>query len=299
MKKYVDLHMHTTNSDGACDMNELIEKAKELGLKAISITDHDTTKGYKNYDINNRGIKIIKGVEIVTTAAHCPVEVLCYGYDEDKMQEFLNKYSLNHMQESKAKVNKELEVLKNMGFNLKLNTNNYDYDSVGAWLVRDMWNEIISIPQLKSILYNENPDLLESAKMFFRKGMCNIHSRFFVDLTQVYVTMAQLRKFCDDNSTIMILAHPGEYYDNMDIVLDYAKNYVDGIETFHPSIDKVLHKKLSQFCKQYNLLESGGSDYHNDKRGNLNSEKVPYSIYAKLEKKLASMQSHKSRQDIV
>ncbi|MCI5714968.1 MAG: PHP domain-containing protein, partial [Firmicutes bacterium] len=55
MKKYVDLHMHTTNSDGSCDMNEIIEKAKELGLKAISITDHDTTNGYKNYDINNRG----------------------------------------------------------------------------------------------------------------------------------------------------------------------------------------------------------------------------------------------------
>lgn len=286
MEKYVDLHMHSTMSDGTLTVSEIIKEAKEKGLKAISITDHDTVKAYTDLDITNQGIEIIRGVEIVTTAARCPVEVTCYGYDIDKMQEFLKKYSLSHAEESKIKADKEIAVLKSLGVYVKLDTVNYDYDKPKNWIITTLWNELMQNEKAKKLLAEEDDDMLLNSHKFFRKGMSNIKSKFFVDLSNVYVSLEKLREFADETGAVLLLAHPGEYYTNMDIVLDYAKDYVDGLETYHPSISPELRKYLKNYCKEHNLIEGGGSDYHGY-RGALNSEKVPYSVYEGIVEKLS------------
>ena len=286
MKKYVDLHMHSTFSDGERTREQLIEEAKQAGLSLISITDHDTCKAYFDFDLEGHGIEILKGVEIITTAGKCPVEVLIYGFDERDCEKFLRENSLSHAEESKVKTNKEIAVLKSLGINVALDTEHFDYDNPKNWSVAALWQKLMLDPKAKKLLADENPELLVSAKLFFRKGMANIRSKFFVDLSTEYVSLKKLREYCDKNNLVMILAHPGEYYTNIDIVLEDAKNYVDGIETYHPSINSKLKAYLQDYCKKYNLLESGGSDYHGF-RGALNSEKVPYHIYEKIADKLA------------
>lgn len=285
MKKFVDLHMHSTFSDGNRTREQLVQEAKDAGLSAMAITDHDTCKAYFDFDTKSQGIEIIKGVEIVTTAGRCPVEVLLYGIDEKDCENFLRKYSLSHIEESKAKTNKELSVLKSLGVNIDFDTETYDYSNPKNWSVAALWGLAIKDSRAVELMREENPEYLETAKKFFRKGMANIRSKFFVDMSKEYIPLKTLREYCDKNNLVMILAHPGEYYTNIDIVLEDAKQYVDGIETYHPSINEQLRKYLQQFCQDNNLLESGGSDYHGH-RGSINSEKVPYEIYEKILDKL-------------
>ena len=83
MQKMIDLHWHTTNSDGTDITIQLLKKAQEKGITLLSITDHDTTKAY--FDIDNINIneyyngKIITGIEINCVFNNIKIELLGYG----------------------------------------------------------------------------------------------------------------------------------------------------------------------------------------------------------------------------
>ena len=88
----IDLHMHTTYSDGTDTVKELLEKAESLGLEVISITDHNTCKAY--YEMENFNVKemykgdILVGCEFTTSFDNRLIEVLGYGFDYKN----INKY---------------------------------------------------------------------------------------------------------------------------------------------------------------------------------------------------------------
>ena len=90
----IDLHCHTTNSDGTYTTTELLKKAEEKGITLLSITDHDTTKAH--YDIDNINInkyysgKIITGIEINCVFDNVKIELLGYGFDKEPVQEWLD-----------------------------------------------------------------------------------------------------------------------------------------------------------------------------------------------------------------
>ena len=89
----IDLHMHTTYSDGTDTVKELLKKAEDLGLEVISITDHNTCKAY--FEMENFNVKeiyqgdIIVGCEFTTIFDNRLIEILGYGFDYKKV----NKYS--------------------------------------------------------------------------------------------------------------------------------------------------------------------------------------------------------------
>ena len=92
----IDLHMHTTYSDGADSLSELLNNAQKLGLSVISITDHDNCKAYS--ELRNKKIrnifsgKIIPGIEIKCAYGKRLIEVLGYNIDTEKMQNWVNEY---------------------------------------------------------------------------------------------------------------------------------------------------------------------------------------------------------------
>ena len=94
----IDLHMHTTYSDGTDTVKELLEKAEFLGLEVISITDHNTCKAY--FEMEKFNVKeiyhgnIIVGCEFTTNFDNRLVEVLGYGFDYKKVNKYLiEKYN--------------------------------------------------------------------------------------------------------------------------------------------------------------------------------------------------------------
>ena len=86
----IDLHLHTNHSDGTDTVTELLEKAEELKLEIISITDHDTVEAYKeleNSEIRNKfSGEILPGVEIKAIYDNHNIEVLGYGINPNNIK---------------------------------------------------------------------------------------------------------------------------------------------------------------------------------------------------------------------
>ena len=84
MEKRIDLHIHTTVSDGALTPKEVIDEAYKNGVSVISIADHDTVDAY-NTELfeyaESKNIKLINAVEISTKAKKAGVHVLGYNLD--------------------------------------------------------------------------------------------------------------------------------------------------------------------------------------------------------------------------
>ena len=97
----IDLHMHTTYSDGTDTVKELLEKAEFLGLEVISITDHNTCKAY--FEMEKFNVKeiyhgnIIVGCEFTTSFDNRLIEVLGYGFDYKGVNKY-SKYLIKNIQ---------------------------------------------------------------------------------------------------------------------------------------------------------------------------------------------------------
>ena len=92
----IDLHMHTTYSDGTDTVKELLEKAENLGLEVISITDHNICKAY--FEMEKFNVKeiyhgnIIVGCEFTTSFDNRLIEVLGYGFDYKSVNKYLEYF---------------------------------------------------------------------------------------------------------------------------------------------------------------------------------------------------------------
>ena len=89
----IDLHIHTIHSDGTASVSEVLAESERLGLKAISITDHNTVDAYKEIEDNDLrksfSGKIIIGVELAAIVGGIEIEVLGYNIDWRKMDELI------------------------------------------------------------------------------------------------------------------------------------------------------------------------------------------------------------------
>ena len=87
----IDLHTHTTYSDGTWDVKTLLKKAKENGVELLAITDHDTVKAYLELKENNYSSyfngKIISGAEFNCVFNNAKIELLGYNFDIEKIKE--------------------------------------------------------------------------------------------------------------------------------------------------------------------------------------------------------------------
>lgn len=84
----IDLHMHTTYSDGTESCTTVLKKCQEKNLNYISITDHNTALAYKELEtLDVKSLfsgKIVPGIELNTKALNIPIEILGYGIDYQK-----------------------------------------------------------------------------------------------------------------------------------------------------------------------------------------------------------------------
>jgi predicted metal-dependent phosphoesterase TrpH len=91
----IDLHVHSTFSDGRCDVKTLLEMAETNKLTTLSITDHDTIESYKIEVPKYRGTfsgKIITGCEVIATFEEDIIEILTFGIDVLLFEKFLDKF---------------------------------------------------------------------------------------------------------------------------------------------------------------------------------------------------------------
>jgi predicted metal-dependent phosphoesterase TrpH len=253
----VDLHIHTTHSDGSKTVREILETCERLKMKAISFTDHDELLAYK--DLQNpeiRGVfsgKIINGVEITTTLSGVPVEILAYGIDLKIMEKNMIMRAVWKCQVDRF--NAVVKILKKHGIK------NMNEKTDWVRLFRE-------IKQTRPEVCEKYDEMSRDYVYFFRKGIANPKSVFYINSAKFFTPFEKVIKNVHKAGGVAILAHPYEYHENRERILEYAKDKVDGIECYHPTAETEAAEGLVQFCKSNNLLVSGGSDFHGTPKPN-------------------------------
>lgn len=280
----IDLHIHTTTSDGSDEPKDILIKAQHLGLKYISITDHDSIGAYKK--LNNININsyydgnLIPGCEFSAVHNGKPIEILGYGIDFEVISSTGIVSDDKFYERENAYLKKMMEVCKNL--NLKYSHNLLITGKYFATQI--MHADLRKYPENEKHL---DKDIWESLNAFYRTCVNNPDSPFYLDQMKDYLTVPEAAVLIKKAGGKSFLAHLyGYFVDDHEAFLDSiaSLNALDGIECYHSlhSIEKTKH--LLNYCNRHNLYSSGGSDYHgalkpNVKMGeSINDTKIPYEI---------------------
>mgnify|MGYP004639459723 FL=1 len=261
----IDLHIHTTCSDGVLSPYEVIDEAYKNNVKIISITDHDTISAYTEDLIEyakKKGIKLIPGIEISTKSNKCGIHVLGYNIDINN-KEFSD--ILCGLRSTRHKylydVSKKLE---SVGFILDVNT----LDKIDAVTKAHIANDVINNKNNKDNLikyFNHIPNKGEFIETIMNEGCpCYVKKE---TITPSYAADI-IRKYGGKP----VLAHPVayKYEDNLscDEVLKILKSMdCHAIEGNYVYVDrnnnKINEVKLwNKFAIDNALVSTIGSDFH-------------------------------------
>ena len=287
----IDLHSHSTCSDGIFSPIELLKKAEEEKLDYYSITDHDAVSAYEELlNINTKKYfsgKIILGSEIRFVYKGSQLEVLCYGYDFEKLKNnyWVNKESYHAIK--KALLKNLLEKAKLVG--LKYNIIEYS---------PTVKPEKLFFEELKK--HEENQIIFEKYNIthgghFFRKLIADPNSPMYFDPTNYSLSLEDATSLIHSAGGIAILAHPFGVYnlENPKEIINelIATGKLDGLECMHSNITPEQTEYLLNLCQKHNLLSTGGSDFHGFDnqyfaRANWGNTKIPTSLITNFLSKL-------------
>lgn len=256
MEKIIDMHMHTTYSDGELSPDELIKLAIERNIGVMAITDHDTLEGIKTVNredeyIKNSGIKIVNGIELSAKVDKGRMHIL--GYDID-----LDNYDLN----------KKMKELKSNSLNSVL--------SIMEQIKRD-YNIVFSYDDIVALVTaNHNLGRPDLAKLCIKYGYASsvqdAFDRYLIDAHNKTRQSSKGIKYQECIELILnsggtpVLAHPKSLELEKDEFIKLLESMIDcgleGIEVYHSSHSYEEMDYYLKVAEEYKLLVSGGSDYH-------------------------------------
>ena len=255
-EKIIDLHTHSNYSDGDLSPQELIRLAIGKNIATLSITDHDTIEGIKKIDrddplIVESGIRIINGIELSAKTTKGRMHIL--GYDINPTNNILNK---------------KMDELKDNSINSVL--------SIMEQIKKDYGIKFKYIDIKNLVNANHNLGRPDLAKLCIKYGYANtIQEAFDKYLIDAYNKTRQIGKgleyqecleLISNSGGIPVLAHPKslELPEKEFLVLlrEMIHCGLKGIEVYHSSHTKEEMEYYLEIANQYNLLISGGSDFH-------------------------------------
>lgn len=262
----IDLHTHTNYSDGTWELKKLLEEAEKSKIKILSITDHDTLKAYKELEnIEYKSIfkgELISGIELNTVYDGVKFELLAYDFDYTKLNEWVyEKYETR-----KPDLNKEFEYMINSCKKNNIKIGNIKFDKNIEWPIDVIYPEIKKYDENKKYFTNEE---WEDIDKFFNSCVTNKNFPAFVDCSIHYPNALEVAKKIKDAGGKVFVAHVFRYkLKDTENFLDILRenNIIDGIEVYHSSFTDEQSEYLKKYCKANNLLMSGGSDCHGDKK---------------------------------
>ena len=273
----VDLHTHTNRSDGLLPPEKVVQLAAQAGLRAVAITDHDEIGALEvAVAVGNQfGIEVISGVELSVSHNGYDIHILGYLVDfhHPRLLEFLNYFQSERVR----RVHRILEKLNALGYPVPLET-----------VMRKAGAGSIGRPHIADALVEEGRVL--SYQDAFNRFIADGKPAF---VPKVRISAAEAVTIIHEADGLACLAHPGQNL-TAPIILDVINAGVDGIEVIHPKHNFSQREFYRQLAKTYNLLETGGSDFHGGRKGS--EEKFGDFVieYEKVEKLKARQQQLKN-----
>ncbi len=245
----IDLHTHTTYSDGSLTPRELLDQAKAANLTTISITDHDTVDGIPEAIIYGKeiGVEVIPGLEISTDIEDKEVHLL--GYFIDINDNELKKYLEFFREERFHRAKRIVKNLNNMNIEISVDD-----------VLKIAKNSAIGRPHIASALLAKG--YINNFYEAFNKYIGDNGPAYE---RKIHVSVQSAIKLITDAGGLCFIAHPGHLKES--ILTNLINSGVDGIEVLHPSHNDFQVKFYRGIVNQYCLLESGGSDYHGKIKG--------------------------------
>ncbi|SFJ56228.1 PHP domain-containing protein [Brevibacillus centrosporus] len=247
MITHADLHTHTKASDGTCDPAENVRLAKEAGLAAVAITDHDTVAGVPaaRKAAEELGIEVIPGIEVSSVGRGQDIHVLGYfvPYEDEAFQE-----RLVSLRETRHERNQLLIArLQELGIPITLENVYRRKQGTDKNIGRPhIAEELIELGVVASI--DE-----AFAKYLGKEGAAYVNPP--------RITPQQAITLIKDAGGAAVLAHPG-LYDADDLVEELIAFGLDGIEVNHPDNDPDQRARYTAWANEHGLVITGGSDFH-------------------------------------
>ncbi|MEW5958563.1 MAG: PHP domain-containing protein [Chloroflexota bacterium] len=254
----IDLHAHTTASDGALSPGQLVERAARLGLHTLGVTDHDTIAGLPEAIAAGRrlGLEIVPGVEF--SLRHEPakqfvgIHLLGYWFDPGApaLVEVMDQVRQGRLEQ---KI-RQIEKLRELGFDL----------SVEEVLARA--NGVPGRPHIAAALLERYPDRFDSTQQIFDEYLAT-HAKAHVG-RQFALTLRQAVEVIKQAGGVSVLAHPGVYEARLDPITAVRNARVEGVagvEVFYPyepRYERGWVKRIEALADELDLLKTGGSDFH-------------------------------------
>lgn len=242
--KLIDMHMHTTYSDGKYTPKDLIDMAIKKGLYGISITDHDTIQGLKEANIyaDERNLLFINGIEFSAFLDDKEIHILGYKIDYNNKNLIKITKELKDSRESRA-----IRIIKKLN-ELGLNIDDSDLYKYSL--------ESIGRPHIANILiekgYVKNKD--EAFTRYLGKDCPAYVERYKLSVEE---SIGLIK----DAGGVSIIAHP-YLINNDDYVYKIIDMGIDGIEVYHSKHSYNTAYKYKYIAEKNNLHITGGSDFH-------------------------------------
>jgi predicted metal-dependent phosphoesterase TrpH len=274
----IDLHIHSLFSDGTHTPAEIVKIAKQRGLSAISITDHDTLSGTDEAIVAGEeyGIEVVSGIEL--SVYHNDIEMHILGYLLDHSDKKITKRIIK-LQTARNERNKKIvEKLNCLGIAIRHN----EVKAVSK-IGQTGRPHIAKVLHKKGLVRTFN----DAFEKYLRKGAPAYVPRFVYSAEEA-INMIK------DAGGFAVLAHPVQV-DNtfttlQKIIDELVALGLDGVELYYPTHSGKIRKRIRKITQKHDLLFTGGSDYHGDIRpgtslaGGVNVH-VPAELLEKMKQK--------------
>jgi len=246
----IDLHLHTTASDGRCSPQELVDRAAAAGVTVMAITDHDTTAAID--DVRSaatvRGIETVGGIEITAVEAGRDVHIL--GYFIDPADIPLSGFLMRQRTQRIARVMAVGDRLAQLGMPIE----------TGPLIAqaRQEGGRSVGRPQIARAMVAAGyvVDTREAFDRWLATGRPAFVARAGPSPEEVIATLHGAHG-------VASLAHPGQTAVD-ERISAYVSAGLDALEAYHPDHDRASTEHYRVLADDLELLVTGGSDFHGD-----------------------------------
>ena len=265
----IDLHTHTTASDGQDTPAELVNFAVQQGISVLGVTDHDTMDALAEVQqlASDASITLVPGVELSTTVDRAEVHVLGYFVDiaDDGLTAALAEQAASRF----SRVERMIEKMQRLGYAIDGDAilAQADFGTIGRPHVARALIEI-----------GAATDVSDAFDRFLKAGRPGYVPRDPFSPEDAVKLLVQ-------HNAIPVLAHPYTTRDIQAILKRLVPAGLRGFETYYAEYSPEQHRELLAIADDWELIPTGGSDYHGVgfREGRiLGSAPVPYEVAERL-----------------
>ena len=283
MPQYVDLHCHSTASDGTLPPADVVRLAKDSGLSGLALTDHDTIGGVEAAAEEARriGLDFLAGIEI--SCEYPPpgtMHILGYGVDpKSPTLRDLTRRLLEGRDNRNPRIIQKLNEL-----DVSITMQEVEAEARSGAIDK---TKPIGRPHIAAVLLRKG--YVSSIKQAFDKYLAQGAPAYF---DKERLTMREAMGMIQESGGMAVLAHPIQLRTENDGQLErVVKDLVDlglvGLETIHSDHDAALVEKYTRLADRYGLLKTGGSDFHGTNKkdirlGLANGRRIPREFLDRL-----------------